>query len=263
MILGLTGGVGSGKSTVTEVLRDEYGFELLHTDDIAKKLELPCGSCYMPIVEAFGEDILQQGLGSPIDNQRLADRIYADPKALARINEIVHPAVWRYVSDYIDSAKQQSGDRLSRLVSEAAAKCAADTGGTYSSGKVAADTHRDSETVRDKTFTSLSMLNNNTEHTGEIRIAVETALPNGTFKTLCDEIWYIYTEREVRIARLVTDRGYTREKSESVVARQMSDEEYKSVADFVIDNSYDIESTKETVRKHLNEILQLGERQQR
>ncbi len=256
MILGLTGGVGSGKSTVTEVLRDEYGFEILHTDDIAKSLELPGGSCYMPIVETFGEDILQQGLGSPIDNKRLADKIYSDHEALTRINEIVHPAVWRYVSDYIDRAKNQKGDRLSRLVSKTAQRCA-----------VGAKEIRNEDDETDDSRVCESAYDNKSAHdnknTSELRIAVETALPNSTFKAVCDEIWYIYTEREVRIARLMADRGYTRAKSESVIARQMSDEEYELMADYVIDNSYDIEHTQVAVRTHLNEILQSGERQQR
>ena len=58
MILGLIGGVGSGKSTVTKILQEEYGFKLLLTDGIAKQLELPGGSCYEAMVKALGEDIL-------------------------------------------------------------------------------------------------------------------------------------------------------------------------------------------------------------
>lgn len=202
MILGLIGGVGSGKSTVTKVLHDEYGFELLLTDDIAKKLELPRGSCYKAIVEAFGEDVLENGTGSRINNPKLAARIYADPNALEIINNIVHPAVWHYVAAYIDKAKQ----------------C-------------------------------------NSKNGQKVCIAVETALPNDYFRSLCDEIWFIYTEREIRIKRLMSDRGYTRAKSESIIAGQLSDEEFKAAADIVMDNSGKKSKAEAAVRERLQQIL--------
>ena len=194
MILGLIGGVGSGKSTVTKILQEEYGFKLLLTDGIAKQLELPGGSCYEAMVKALGEDILSDGYGSRIDNPRLAARIYADPEALETVNNIVHPAVWRYVSDYID-------------------RCSSE---------------------------------------GRQHIAVETALPDASFRKMCDEIWFIYTEREIRIKRLISDRGYTLEKSESIISRQLSDEEFRAYADVVIDNSGERTAAEEAVRKRLS-----------
>ena len=193
MILGLTGGVGSGKSTVTRILQEEYGFKLLLTDDIAKQLELPGGSCYEAMVKVFGEEILADGYGSRIDNPRLAAKIYADPEALETVNNIVHPAVWRYVSDYIDKYSMEGGQH----------------------------------------------------------IAVETALPCTAFRKMCDEIWFIYTEREIRIKRLMSDRGYTLDKSESIISRQLSDEEFRAYADVVIDNSGERTAAEEAVRKRL------------
>lgn len=224
MILGLVGGVGSGKSTVTDILK-EYGFTLLLTDDIAKELELPGQCCYEAIVSEFGEEILQNGTGTAIDNAKLAAVIYADPSATERINAIVHPAVWNHVDHVISDAKAN------------AAEAAADT----VSGEQAA------------AGTSAGRQADGSKDPG-VRIAVETALPGERFAKLCDEIWFIYTDTEERIRRLMSNRGYSREKSLSVIARQLSDKEFEDFADRTIDNSGDREKTAEQVRKLLNEI---------
>ena len=218
MILGLIGGVGSGKSTVTKVLKEEYGFELLLTDDIAKQLELPGGCCYEALVNAFGEGILQEGPGSRIDNPKLAARIYADAAALKTVNGIVHPAVWQYVSDYITEAKETAESE----------SCAGD------------------------------ICSNKGQKKENVRIAVETALPNETFRKLCDEIWFIYTEREIRIKRLMSDRGYTRERSESIIAGQLADDVFKAAADVTVDNSGERTATENAVRTRLKTVLQAG-----
>ena len=235
MILGLTGGVGSGKSTVTRVLHDEYGFELLLTDDIAKTLELPGELCYEKIVKAFGEDILKCGYGSSIDNPKLAAKIYADSKALETINNIVHPAVWNYVSDYIDRAMKESRNNQNSLIKP---------------DKIAEKAMKASDEEKEADISK-----NKYEKTGDVRIAVETALPNERFMSLCDEIWFIHTERDIRIRRIMSDRGYTREKSEGIIAGQLGDEEFKAAADIVIDNSGEREATEEAVRARLKEIL--------
>ncbi len=238
MILGLIGGVGSGKSTVTRVLQDEYGFELLLTDDIAKQLELPGGSCYEAIVKAFGEEILEDGVGSRIANPKLAAKIYADPKSLETINNIVHPAVWRYVSDYIDNALSNNQDK------NAAAEKQHET---LSKGQEAADKLRKAEQGEAAC--------NEYGSQEDVRIAIETALPNDYFRQLCDEVWFIYTDREIRTKRLMSDRGYTRAKSESIIAGQLSDAGFKAAADIVIDNSGERGLAEAAVRKRLSQIL--------
>lgn len=204
MILGLTGGVGSGKSTVTGLLKNEYGYTILHTDDIAKELEQPGNCCYEQIVRSFGESILKDGkTGNPIDNPSLAALIYSDPDALEIINGIVHPAVWKYVEDRIEELRCQIETNSPEV---------------------------------------------------DIRAAVETALPGDRLREICDKLIFIYTDKEVRIERLAATRGYSREKSISVIEGQLSDESFRAMSDYVVDNSGSREDTERQMRKLLEEI---------
>ncbi len=190
MIIGLIGGVGSGKSAVTDVLAEKYGFRLLLTDDMAKETELPGGAGYLALTEAFGGQILENGPGSPIDKQKLASLIYSDPKALETVNGLIHPIVWGLVEKTLCEAKEADPD---------------------------------------------------------VRIAVETALPCERYRKMCDEIWFIYTDPEVRISRLQASRGYSREKCISMIANQLTDEEFTAYADYIIDNSGSREDTAERI----------------
>lgn len=103
MVIGLTGGVGSGKSTVTDILEKRYGFLILKADDIAKELELPGGAVYKRLIAEFGRAVLEEPdrADSPIDKAKFAALIYSDREALAVVNAIVHPAVWQYIRDRI------------------------------------------------------------------------------------------------------------------------------------------------------------------
>ncbi|ETP72328.1 dephospho-CoA kinase [Lachnospiraceae bacterium JC7] len=68
-------------------------------------------------------------------------------------------------------------------------------------------------------------------------VVVETALPNGTFLQMCDEVWAVVTKCDVRIERLMKTRGYTEKKARDMILSQIGDEEYSGMATFVIDNS--------------------------
>lgn len=81
-------------------------------------------------------------------------------------------------------------------------------------------------------------------------ICVETALPDSDFCKRCDEIWYVFTEQEERIKRLMKDRGYSREKAEAIIAAQPSEERYRTAADFILDNSGSKEETIHEIYKH-------------
>ncbi len=84
-------------------------------------------------------------------------------------------------------------------------------------------------------------------------LVVETALPEKRKKPddIYDEVWYVYTLEETRIRRLMESRGYSREKCLSVMSRQPAEEEYRALADRVIDNNGD----PEDVRRQIGDFL--------
>lgn len=90
LLIGLTGGIGSGKSTVSALLA-RRGAVVIDADAITRELQLPGTPVVAAMVERFGAEILQAD-GS-LDRQAVADIVFADADALADLNRIVHPAV--------------------------------------------------------------------------------------------------------------------------------------------------------------------------
>lgn len=90
LIVGLTGGIGSGKSTVSRLLI-ERGAVVIDADAITRELQAPGTEVFAAMVERFGADIV--AADGRLDRQAVADRVFADPEALADLNAIVHPAV--------------------------------------------------------------------------------------------------------------------------------------------------------------------------
>jgi len=76
------------------------------------------------------------------------------------------------------------------------------------------------------------------------KVLVETALPSERFLSMCERVLCVYADRDVRINRLVSDRGYSREYAETVMDSQLSDETFFSMADTIIDNSGSEEETR-------------------
>jgi dephospho-CoA kinase len=89
-IYGLTGGIGSGKSTVARMLRG-LGAEVVDADEVARVVVQPGTPGLAKLVEAFGQDILQPD--GALDRKRLGERVFADPAARARLNAITHPLI--------------------------------------------------------------------------------------------------------------------------------------------------------------------------
>ena len=89
--IGITGGVGSGKSEILSYIGEHYPCEIVLADNLAKKLQEPGEACYGPLVELLGREIL--GEDGRILKAAMADKIFADRDLLARVNGLVHPAV--------------------------------------------------------------------------------------------------------------------------------------------------------------------------
>ena len=107
ILVGLTGGIGSGKSTVSSLLADK-GAIIIDGDAITRELQQPGEPLLQVIAERFGSDLLD-GHGALI-RQRLADIVFNDPDALADLNKIVHPAVGRELERRL--AEQRDTDNV-------------------------------------------------------------------------------------------------------------------------------------------------------
>ncbi len=90
VLVGLTGGIGSGKSTVARMLR-ERGAVVIDADAVAHQVMEPGAEAYQAVVDRFGPEVVAPGGG--IDRTTLAAVVFADPDALTDLNAIVHPAV--------------------------------------------------------------------------------------------------------------------------------------------------------------------------
>ena len=103
-VIGLTGGIGSGKSLVAGILKEKYNASIINTDRIAREQMEPGGVSYQEVVDYFGPDILAED--GTIDRNRLAHFVFTDKEKRLRINEITHPKVLTTVKQQIDRHRQ-------------------------------------------------------------------------------------------------------------------------------------------------------------
>jgi len=102
ILVGLTGGIGSGKSTVSELLAAR-GAIVIDADKITRELQAPGSAVLEEIVEAFGTDVLD--VAGALDRPKLASKVFGDSEALAKLNKIVHPAVGREMAARLDAQR--------------------------------------------------------------------------------------------------------------------------------------------------------------
>ena len=193
--IGITGGVGAGKSTVLDFLAEKYQAYVMKADEIGHLVMEPGQECYEPVIALFGKQIIKDD--KTIDRRQVSDVVFSHPDMLERLNEIIHPAVKRYIRRQLELKRQQ----------------------------------------------------------GQKICVVEAALhQEDHYQEFFDTIWYIHTEQEIRIRRLMENRGYTREKSISIIASQAPEEFFRANADYVVVNNTDLKETwqqiEEGIRKY-------------
>ena len=104
-IIGITGGVGSGKSKVLSYMEERFQAVICQTDHVAWDLQKPGQSCYKQIVQVFGNDILNED--QTINRAKLGQLVFADANKLQQLNKIMHPAVKSFVLEWIDQEEQR------------------------------------------------------------------------------------------------------------------------------------------------------------
>jgi dephospho-CoA kinase len=102
LTVGLTGGIGSGKSTVARILED-LGAAVIHADAVGHEVYLPHTEGWQRVTAAFGRDIVKPD--QTIDRQKLGTIVFRDPAALKRLNTIVHPLIFAEVQRRIRSLR--------------------------------------------------------------------------------------------------------------------------------------------------------------
>ena len=90
-VIGITGGVGAGKTQILEYLNNNYGATICQADAVGKKLQKKGTECFDAIVAHFGTEILDAK--GELDREKLADIVFSDKVELSVLNSIVHPAV--------------------------------------------------------------------------------------------------------------------------------------------------------------------------
>ena len=183
-VIGVTGGVGAGKSEVLGYIAEHWNATVVEADEVGYLVMRPGKACYSAIVDLFGTEIVKED--QTLDRELIAKIVFENKEMLAKMNGIVHPAVKEYIKKAI---KREEENETNIFIVEAALL------------------------IEDK------------------------------YDEICDELWYIYCEKEVRMERLRHNRGYSDKKIEQMLKNQLSDEEFESKCDFQLYNSEDVAHT--------------------
>ena len=102
-VIGLTGGIGSGKSAVTALL-GELGAAVVDADKVGHQAYQPHTETWQAVVDAFGTDILQPN--EEVDRRKLGAIVFSDPKELARLNSIMHPRMYTMLEVQLNEMRE-------------------------------------------------------------------------------------------------------------------------------------------------------------
>ncbi|MCD6289510.1 MAG: dephospho-CoA kinase [Anaerolineae bacterium] len=105
IVIGLTGNIATGKSTVARMLA-ELGAHVIDADKVAHQAMAPGGPAYQAVLDAFGADLARED--GTIDRGRLAEIVFNNPAALKRLEAIVHPAVYELIRQELEHIEAET-----------------------------------------------------------------------------------------------------------------------------------------------------------
>lgn len=103
-VIGITGGIGAGKSQVLHYIGQHYSCRIILADDVGNEVKLPGKICYNQLVDLLGNDILDKE--GYIQKEKMAARIFSDQELLLKVNAIIHPAVMDHILAEIQKEKE-------------------------------------------------------------------------------------------------------------------------------------------------------------
>ncbi|HEM4129304.1 TPA: dephospho-CoA kinase [Streptococcus suis] len=192
-VIGITGGIASGKSTVTAFLR-EQGYPVIDADAVVHELQAKGGKLYQVLLKEFGQGILSAD--GNLDRVKLGQAVFADSKLRARLSVLQDQIIRQELLTRRDVLKQ----------------------------------------TEQVVFMDIPLLYE-ADYSGEV-----------------DEVWLVYVDRAQQLERLIKRNSLSVQEAENRLAAQLSLEEKRSKAQFVIDNRGAVEATLMQVAKGLEEM---------
>lgn len=104
-IIGVTGGVGAGKSEILNYLASEWNAVIVKADEVGHLVMEPTGTCYQAIVDLFGNQVVKSD--GTLDRGKISSCVFQNKTMLEQLNAIVHPAVKSYVKSMIEQEKKK------------------------------------------------------------------------------------------------------------------------------------------------------------
>ncbi len=104
-VIGITGGIGSGKSRVLSYMKEKFDACICQADHVAWELQEPGQKCYAQIVEHFGKDVLNDD--GTINRKKLGEIVFGDKEELLALNDIMHPAVKETIANRIQTEREK------------------------------------------------------------------------------------------------------------------------------------------------------------
>ncbi len=192
-ILGITGGIGSGKSTVSGILA-ERGLLVLDADEISRDVTEAGGRAMPLIAEVFGPRAVTST--GAMNRKYMSSLVFNDKAKLDELSSMIHAFVFEEMEARAEKEREKG------------TKC----------------------------------------------IVLDVPIPVSKFTNMCNQVWVVTCDEEVRLARLAK-RGLEPEEAKRRIAMQMTDDEYCELGDYVIDNSWDLDKLNENVDKLIKEQL--------
>lgn len=104
-VIGVTGGVGAGKSSLLNLIGKREDCEILMADEVAHYLEEPGQECYEKLLALLGKEIITQD--KKIDRKKMAVQIFSNKELLEEVNKVIHPAVKDFIINEIERKKKE------------------------------------------------------------------------------------------------------------------------------------------------------------
>lgn len=105
MTIGITGGVGAGKTEILTYIETHYNCRIILADQVGNEVKKAGTECFKQLVSCFSVNILQEN--GEIDKNKMAAAIFADAELLAKVNAIIHPAVTKYILQEMEKEKKR------------------------------------------------------------------------------------------------------------------------------------------------------------